>query len=345
MTKHCRMSRRSATLLGSFAAASLALPARHAFAADRIAVRLDWTPWGSQAAFHLAVAKGWFAQHGIDVTLEDGTGSVATVQIVGNGQFDAGNASLAPMMIARGRGMPVRAIACFVRQNDIGLIVPEGAGLNRPQDLRGKKLAYTPGSLETPFIDRFLAAGGLKRGDVELLSVDAAAKVGTLVAGRADGVFSAVPFLLPTVQAQRPASAMRFADYGLNFPSFGLVATERRIGEKADALKRFTSVTAGAWSYIAAGHQEEAAQAIIAARPQSRLNAKVLVQQIDLLKSLFVTPATKDQPLGMMAETDWAEAVRNLGEAGQLEKPEPPAAYFTNDLLDPAIIGAIAHGR
>src|SRR5689334_12096710 len=100
-----------------------------ASAADRLTVRLDWTPWGSQAPFHLAAQKGLFAKYNLDVVLDDGTGSVATVQIVGNGEYDVGYASLAPMVIARSKGLPVKAIAGFIKQNDIGLLVPKDSGI------------------------------------------------------------------------------------------------------------------------------------------------------------------------------------------------------------------------
>lgn len=333
------LSRRAALALpGLLAAPALAQ------GAERIAVRLDWTPWGVQSPFHLALARGLYRAQGLDVSLEDGNGSVATVQIVGNGQFDVGHAALAPMMIGRGRGMPVRAIAAFARRNDIGLMVPENSGWTRVQDLRGKRLAFTPGSLETPFLDRFLQAGGLRRADVELLSVDAAAKTGTFLAQRADGVFSSVPFLIPTIRAQRPASAIRFADLGLTFPSFGLVATERAIREKGPALRRFASVTAGTWTAIVNGGEDAAVQAMVAARPQARLQPAVLREQIELLKGFMVTDATRAAPLGTMAEADWAEAVRNLSEAGQIERAEDPAAYWTNELLDPALIAQAARG-
>lgn len=337
-------TRREALLLGGALAAAPVLRG-HAQTAERVAVRLDWTPWGSQSPFHLAIAKGWYRAHGLDVTIEDGNGSVATVQIVGNGQFDAGHAALAPLMIARGRGIPIRAIASFARQNDIGLMVPENSGISRVQDLRGKRLAFTPGSLETPFLDRFLAAGGLTRTDVELLSVDAAAKTGMFVTGRADGVFSSVPFLTATVRAQRPASAIRFADLGLTFPSFGMVAAERTIREKAPVLRRLASVTAGAWTYILAGNENEAVQAMVAARPQARLNPVVLREQIESMRGFMQTEATRGQPIGVMAQADWAEAVKNLVEAGQIERVEAPEAYFTNDMLDPALIAAVAGGR
>ena len=117
-------------------------------------------------------------------SVEDGNGSVTTVQIVGSGStFDVGHAALASMMIARDKGLPVKAVAVFARHSDIGLLVPEESGINGPTHLKGKKVVYTAGSLEAPFIDAFLAAGGLKRSDLELINVDAAGKVATYSVG------------------------------------------------------------------------------------------------------------------------------------------------------------------
>jgi NitT/TauT family transport system substrate-binding protein len=317
---------------------------KQARAAERVTARLDWSTWGVHAPFHLALAKGWFERHGVAAQFEDGNGSTATVQIVGNGGFDIGHAALGPMIMARGRGVPVRATAAFLRQNDIGAMLPEGSGITTIAALRGKKLAYTPGSLEAPFIDRFLAAGGLKRDDLELQSVDAAGKVGLYVNNRVDGMLSTIPFTLPSVRAQRPSIAIRFADHGLAFPSFGLFATERSIAQKPDALRRFSSVVAGTWSYILDGHEDEAVRAIIAARPQARLQPAVLREQIELIRGYVTTEATKGQPIGPMAEADWAEAAANLAAAGQIPKAEPAGAYFDATLLDTRIIEDLAKG-
>lgn len=316
-----------------------------ASAVDRLTVRLDWTPWGSQAPFHLAAKKGLFAKYDLDVVLEDGNGSVATVQIVGNGEYDVGHASLAPMVIARSKGLPVKAIAGFIKQNDIGLLVPKDSGISSPADLKGKKIAFTAGSLEAPFIDRFLAAGKLTRNDVELISVDAAGKAGLYMAGRSDAAFSSGPFFLAVVASQRPSNAIRFVDQGLEFPSFGLMATEKSIASKRDALKRFTSVVAGTWAYIFDGHQDEAVQAIIAARPQAKLNPVVLRQQIDTLKDYTATDATKSLPFGTMAAADWKRAVEVLAEGGLVDKSLDSSATFTNELIDPAIVADVSGGK
>jgi NitT/TauT family transport system substrate-binding protein len=313
-----------------------------ALAADTIKVRLDWTPWGSQAPFHLAQQKGFFQKYGLEVSLDDGNGSVATVQIVGNGEYDVGHASLAPMAIARSKGLPLKAIAGFIQKNDIGLLVPRDSGIKSPADLKGKKIAFTAGSLEAPFIDRFLAAGNLNRGDVELINVDAAGKAGMYMTGRSDAGFSSVPFFLAVVEAQRPSNAVRFADHGLQFPSFGLLATEKTIETKRDALKRFASVVAGSWAYIFNGHEDEAVQAIIAARPQSKLNPKVLRQQIDTLKDYAQTDATRSLPFGTQALSDWQQAVKTLSEGGLLGQAVEPSDLFTNDMIDPKIVADVS---
>ncbi len=337
---------RRTLLAAPLALAPLALARPHlARAAEPFKVRLDWSLWGVHAPFYLALEKGWFTRAGLDVSLEDGNGSVSCVQIVGNGQFDVGHAALAPMAIARGKGIPVKAIAAFCRQNDIGCILPVEAKIDTIQGLRGKKLLFTPGSLETPFLDSFLAAGGLKREDVELQSVDAAAKLGTYIAGRADGVFTSIPNVLPLAAKPRPSMAIRFADHGLEMPSFGLLANETKMTEKADQLKRFASVVAGAWTAIVNGQQDAAVAAIQKARPEVRISAEVLRGQIDTVATFFHTPATDGKPLGVMADADWDIASKNLAKAQLIPAAAPAASYYTNALLDPALIAQTAGGN
>jgi NitT/TauT family transport system substrate-binding protein len=205
-------------------------------------------------------------------------------------------------------------------------------------------MLFTPGSLETPFIDTFLAAGGLKRDEVDLQSVDAAAKLGTYIAGRSDGVFTSIPNAVPLAQKMRPSMAIRFADHGLAMPSFGLVASETMIASKPDALKRFASVVTGAWTAIVGGMQDEAVAAIQKARPEMRMSNEVLRGQIDTMATFFHTPATKGMPLGMMADADWDEASVNLAKAQLIPATAPGASYYTNAMLDPALIAQTASG-
>ncbi len=336
--------RASATFVLSAVTAVAAMIFTPANAAETLRVRLDWTPWGDQLPFHLAIKKGWYAKQGLDVQLEDGNGSVSTVQIVGNGAYDLGHASLATMAIARSKGLKVRSVAGFIRQNDIGLMIGKDTGVNSPKDLKGKKLTFTAGSLETPFLDRFISAGGLTRGDLELTNVDAANKGTLYMSSRVDGAFSSAPFMQPIFDRQRPTRTIRFSDYGLEFPSFGLFATEATIAAKPDQIRKFASVTAGAWQYILNGHEAEGIQAIMEARPQAKLDAEVLLEQVEILRGLVSTPATAGKTMGIQAEADWAKGVDTLQQGKLMERVESPSAYYTNDFIDEKLVKEIANG-
>ena len=93
---------------------------------------------------------------------------------------------------------------------------------------------------------------------------------------------------------------MRFADYGLNMPSFGLFASEEKLAARGEAIGRFASIVSRTWEYIYAGHEDEAADAIIAQRPQARLDRAVLRGQIDALKGYFGKPQRRsaNRPTG-----------------------------------------------
>jgi NitT/TauT family transport system substrate-binding protein len=274
--------------------------------------------------------------------VQDGNGSASTVQIVGgSGEFDVGHASLATMMVARSKGLPVRAAAVFARQGDIGCFVPKESGIRGPSDLKGKKIVYTAGSLEAPFIDTFLAAGGLRRSDVELVAVDAASKAATYATGRADAALSTIPFFISAVAETRPSNAIRFADYQLEMPGYGFLASEARLAsDKREAISRYSSVVAAAWKYIYSGHEEEAVDAIISQRPQARLDRKVLRGQIDALKGFFATPATKDLPIGVIAVPDWDAAVKTLSAAKLVGTEMKGADYVDLGLVKPVTLKA-----
>lgn len=331
---------RRGLLAGTGTALGLSLLPTSGWAAgtEKVRLRLDWTPWGEQAAYHLAKEKGWYQQAGLDVEIEDGQGSTSTVQIVANdSDIDVGDAALSSMIVGRGKGEPIKAIATYARENDTGLMIPKDSPIKTVADLRGKKLGYTASSLEGPFIGTFLSKGGLKKTDCDLVNLSGGAKIASYVTGGLDGAFSATGFLLPVVDEKRPSRAILFSSVGLVFPSYGLFATEKKIAARPDALKRLVSVSSGAWAYIADGHAEEGVAAIRKARPHAPLTDAVMLNQIKLFLTFFDTPATKGKPLGWMAPSNWDAAIKTMAGADLIKAGSDAAAFYTNAMFDQAI--------
>jgi NitT/TauT family transport system substrate-binding protein len=314
-------------------------------AAHTLKVPLDWVAWGGEAPFFLPVVKGWYKAAGLDVTIEQGTGSTTTVQLVGAGQADVGEAALANMAFARSKGVPVTSVAAFFRKGDTALTVPSDSAIKSPADLKGKTVLYTAASIETPFLDPFLAAGHLTRNDVQLTNVDASAKIATYVRGGAEGTFTSAAYSLALVNARRPSRIVLFADWGLNLPGFGLITTPTVLQAKADAVKKFASIVAGSWAYILAGHQEEAIQALLQTHPQDRLDPDQMREQLKDSLLFLYTKNTEHDPVGIQSAADWQEAIKVMEDAKVINPGSHPSDYFTNQYLDLDTIKSIAAGK
>lgn len=301
--------------------------------AETLTVRLDFIPVGFHAAMHLAKEKGWFAREGLDVDIQDGTGSLNTIQLVGSGQVDVGQVQLGVMAIAREKGVPVRSFAGFVRKSDLGVIVPRDSGIKTVQDLKGKKLLCFSASPWAPFIDNFLAKGGLDRSTVEISMVPPATMAAVYMSKGADGILTVEPFGLPIVEKTRPSTSVRLADYGINFPSYGLIATEETIAKRKDALAKLAKVQIETWEYIWNGHEDEAVDALIRARSHIKLDRDVVRGQLEINRDLFDTENTKGHRIGWQSAKDWELALRDIKAAGAIASYTKPEDYFTNDLL------------
>lgn len=324
--------------LAFIAALAFGAPAIAADDAHTLTVRLDWLPSGYHAPMWLAVDRGWFKKTGIDLTISDGNGSATTAQLVGSGQFDVGWAALSNVAFAHSKGMPVISVAGLFRKGDLALLVPQDSPINGPSDLKGKKLITTPGSLEAPFLDAFFAKGGLTRADLELLNVDASAKVSTYINGAGDGVFTSTAYTLPIVDLKRPTRPLLFADLGLNVPGFGIFTTQSVLQKKGDAIRKFASIVCGAWAYVLKGHEAAAVQAVLDNRPQARLDAALVMAQLKASEPFLYTAASKDLPIGMQDEKDWQDAIAAMEQAKMIEPGTKPKDYYTNDYLDDGLL-------
>jgi NitT/TauT family transport system substrate-binding protein len=326
MTRLC--TRRS--FLAVVAAALVASPA---LAAEKLVVRMDLSPWGVQAAMQLAKEKKWFDEAGLDVEIQDGTGTISTLQLVGAGRVDVGQVQLGPMAIAKEKYPDLMSFAGFVRKGDLAAMVDKKLKVTDAKGLVGKKLLCFTNSPWAPFIKPFLAANGIAEDQVNVVMVAPTAVVATYLTGEGDGFLSVMPDSEPRVRATRPVTSVLLADSGITFPSYGLVATTGTLAKRKDELRKLAQIQARAWDYIYAGHVDEAVNAIIAQRPNVKLDPVVLRNQIEIYRSFFPSPTTPNLPTGVQADADWVAAIKTLERLELIKPGHKPSDYYTNDLI------------
>jgi NitT/TauT family transport system substrate-binding protein len=280
------------------------------------------------------MAKGWFADSGIDIQHEDGNGSTTTVPLVATKKFDLGWGDLSTMAIGRGKGMKVTSVMGLLRRTQLGILVPADSGIATPKDLEGKTVLYTATSVEGPYLDAFFKAGGTSRDKVTLVNVDATAKMSAYAAGQGMGVATTIPFGLPLVNPSRPSKAIEFANYGFVLPGYGMYVHEDTLLEKRDLIGKVVQVMIRAWGeIIKPGGAEEAADLMLKQRPDAKLDRAQAIDQIKQHIPYLYTEATTGKPLGWQALEDWTKTVVNLESAGLIPRGSAPTDYFTNQLI------------
>jgi NitT/TauT family transport system substrate-binding protein len=319
----------------ALAGMAMTLCATGAGAADKLTVRMDFIPWGTHAAMHLAQVKGWFAEAGLDVDIQDGTGSANTIQLVAAGQADVGQVQLGVMAVAKEQGADLTSIAGWFRKSDLAVLVDRASDIRTGADLKGKSIVNFNGSPWSPYIQSYLKAVGLGEGDVNIVAVAPAALMSTYTARQADAVMTTAPFGLPIIESSRPSRAVLMADAGIAFPSYGLIVRSDTLASRKEALKRLVEVQVKAWEYIYDGHIDEGVEAIIAQRPGMKLDPTVLGKQIELYKDFVFTSASEGKPFGVQTEEDWGKALADMQRAGIVAAERDPKDYFTNELVAP----------
>jgi len=330
-----KLNRRKVVQLGVAGLVSSAFPIPAiAQSKEKLRFLFDFSPWGYHAATHLAAQKGWFNDAGLDVEFLDGRGSAYSIQVTASGQVDVASAQLGPMAIARENKLPLTSIAGWVRKTDLAVLVPADSPISSVADLKGKKVSCFSSSPWIPYIDPFLRTGKLTRDDVSITMVAPDSLVSIYVAGTVDAVMTTAPFGLPLLASTKPSKAILAADHGISFPSYGLVALEETVKSKASALRAFAKVQQRAWIYTYDGHTDEAVDAVLAARPDVKLNRGNLKGQLEAYRPFFFSKRTEGLPYGLQSKGDWTDAL-TLMEAANVVKPGwKPEQYFTNSLLE-----------
>jgi ABC-type nitrate/sulfonate/bicarbonate transport system substrate-binding protein len=139
-------------------------------------------PFPSGAVFYplfVAQEKGWFAEEGIEVTVEPVDGSGATIQQLAAGQAQVAVPSPGPFMQAVARGEDLRSVYTLYQSNVFSIQAPADSDIRSLADLEGKTVGV--GALdggETPFVRAALKEvadldeGGVTGGPYPILTGD-----------------------------------------------------------------------------------------------------------------------------------------------------------------------------
>ena len=324
-------------LMTALAAALIwtALVVAPASAADKVVLMLNWYVYGEHAPFYYGKAKGLYAAENIDLEIQEGRGSAATTQAVTAKTADFGYVDIPTMMRAAVKGAPVVAVGVLLQTSPMSVMGLADKNIRKPEEIKGKTVAITPADSMTQIWPLFLKKTGLKEGDFTTVAGDAQTKLNAVINGQADLLLGYVMDQSMKIKdaTGKDVYPIKFADYGINMVSSGIVANSGYAKANADLVKRFMAATTKAVE-AAEKDPKGAAQSILDANPKGG-KIDTLTQGFELTIPLYRTPETRARRPFQVTDQNMTETVNLMVEYGGLDAKarENPKAFYTNDYL------------
>lgn len=287
------------------AAVALVAMSSTAYAQNKaIKFQLDWRFEGPSALFLQSAAKGYYKDAGLDVTIDAGSGSGATVNRVASGTYDMGFADVAALMEfhANNPDAPNKPVAVMMVYNNTpaAVLALKKSGIKTPADLSGKKLGapvFDAGRKAFPIFEK-----SNKISNVAWTSMDPPLRETMLVRGDIDAItgFSFTSLLNLEARGVKTEDIVMlpFADHGVKLYGNAIIVSPKLLKENASAVRAFLAAfTKGAKEVIA---NPDAAIAVVKER-DGIINTSLETRRLKLaIDSVVASPDARKEGFGQI---------------------------------------------
>ena len=304
---------------------------------DKFPFRLNWTLYGEHAPFFVARDKGFYAAEGLEVEIQEGSGSTTVAQLVASNNSPVAYVDAATMMRGITNDMPIRAVGVTLQQSPMAFIYRADAP--RPTklaDIKGSRIALTAGDASLTIFTAFMGKIGMKLEDVQMITVaNPQGKEQAVLNKQADALLGYFMDQGPRMQMQTGVKMgwTRLYDLGgVSTLSSAMIANTSWLKEarNQDQLRRFLRASQRGWQYTF-DNRAEAAEIFRKAAPA--FTQEIALLEIDGTMSILRTDRTKGKAIGWSDIGDWRDSQDLLSKFAKLNPKDDLNTYFTNEFL------------
>lgn len=297
---------------------------------------LDFRVTGQTAPFFLALSQGYYREEGLDVTIDAGAGSVASITRIASGAYDLGLGDISALIEFQSRnGDAVKAVYQYYNRAPFAIIGRKDRGITADfQSLKGKRVAAA--AVEStrrlwPMVERKLKLG---TGHFDWVTTDFSVRDNVMVRGDVDAATyfhdSAISLFARMPQAE--LQVLPYASAGLDLYGNAILASRRLLAEQPDAVRGFLRATHCALKETLA-NPEPALAAIKAREPI--LDLAVERQRWAITRQYVAGAETRTEGLGGIHMAHVGRQIAGVTEAFGLSQAPTGAQLYDLGKLPP----------
>ena len=293
---------------------------------------LDYTPNTNHTGIYAAIAKGYYAEEGLDVEVvqppEDGADA-----LVGAGKAQLGMSYQDVMANYLGSDdpLPVTAVAATIQHNTSGIISRQGDGITRPKGMEGKRYATWDQDVEKAIIKSVVTTDGGDFSKVQLIPASSSDEVTGLKANEFDCVWCYEAWAVQNAKVQDFAYdyfSFRDIDSVFDYYTPVIIANNDFLKDQPDVAKAFLRATKKGFEY-AEQNAGAAAQILVDAAPE--VDPALAKMSQEFLADQYTAEASS---WGVIDSERWAKFYAWMNENSLTPVKLDEAAGFTMDYLE-----------
>ncbi len=277
-----------------------------------------WSPQAQFAGYYVALDKGIYARHGIDLKILKAGPGHSPVQSLNEGKADFALLWLTTAIQHRSAGIKLVNVAQVVPKSSMMLISRKSSGIKTIADMNGKKVGMWGGDLSIPPHSLFAQQG------VKVREVPQSNTVNLFLRGGVD-VTSAMWYneyhtILNSGVDKEELNVLLLNEHGMNFPEDGIYTMENNFRRDPALVNAFVTASFEGWRY-SFDHPDEALDIVIKYMREAKLSANRTHQKwmLDRMRDLIMPGKVQGKPV-LLREQDYQAVGSELRKSGLIRE-------------------------
>ncbi|MCE9649565.1 MAG: ABC transporter substrate-binding protein [Parvibaculum sp.] len=300
--------------------------------AMHIVFATDWKAQAEHGGFYQALAKGYYKDAGLDVTIQQGGPGVNVPQLLATNtvQFGMGSNSFIPLNVVVAKAGSKAVMASFQKDPQV-LITHPRDDVKSIADMKGKPILVADATVSS-FWPWLKAKYGFTDSQIRKYTFNLAPFLTDKKAIQ-EGYLSSEPYTIEKEGKFKP-QVFLLSDNG--YPGYAafVMATDEMISDHPDVVQKFVDASIKGWTDYLYGDPSPANALIKAANPE--MTDELIAHGLATLKAHGVVDSGDTETLGIGAMTDkrWQAFYDEMSAAGIFAKGIDVHSAYTLEFVN-----------